>query len=182
MKRNQKGFTLVELLAVIVILAVIILIAVNAVLPQMQKARKKSFADEGLSFAKAAENAYVDRQETGTKAFTVTDLKSNYVTKSDANYRGCIVIMADDQGNILGKKIFLGQAKESSGEYTEKKFMIVNYTADNLGKDLDKAVKTFATSGDPSWDAGYDSCTITNAVVHGDSSTGNVEISTAPSA
>ena len=58
-KKNQKGFTLVELLAVIVILAVIILIAINAVLPQMEKARKNSFADEVLSYAKAAETKLV---------------------------------------------------------------------------------------------------------------------------
>ena len=160
MKKNQKGFTLVELLAVIVILAVIILIAVNAVLPQMQKARKKSFADEGLSFAKAAENAYVDRQETGAKAFTVSDLKSNYVTKSDANYRGCIIIEADPEGNITGKTVYLAQAKLSEGTYSEGKFMIINESVDTLGNRLDKDVKTFVTTGDgDKWSADYDTCT-----------------------
>ena len=130
----------------------------------MQKARKKSFADEGLAFAKAAETAYVDRQETGSKAFTVADLKAHYVTKSDANYRGCIVVEADDQGNITGKTIYLGQAKLNEGTYSDGKFMIVNVSADTLGNDLDKKVKTFVTTGDgDKWLATYDSCTYQGA-------------------
>lgn len=154
MKKSQKGFTLVELLAVIVILAVIILIAVNAVLPQMQKARKKSFADEGLSFAKAAETAYVDRQESGAKAFTVADLKAHYVTKSDTNYKGCILVNADADGNIEGKTIYL----------SSDKWMIVNKTADTLGNNLDKDVKAKSTSGEGAWSTNYESCTFDPAV------------------
>lgn len=152
MKKSQKGFTLVELLAVIVILAVIILIAVNAVLPQMQKARKKSFADEGLSFAKAAETAYVDRQESGAKAFTVADLKAHYVTKSDSNYKGCIVVAADAEGNIGDKYVYLAS----------NKWMIVNKTANVLGNNLDKDVKSYsAESGDGNWvtgENGFEAC------------------------
>jgi type IV pilus assembly protein PilA len=154
MKKNQKGFTLVELLAVIVILAVIILIAVNAVLPQMQKARKKSFADEGLSFAKAAETAYVDRQESGPKAFTVSDLKAHYVTKSDTNYKGCIVVTADAEGNITGKTIYLAS----------NKWMIVGDTADTLGNNLDKDVKAYSTTTETNpWATAYDTCTQSGA-------------------
>ena len=150
MKKNQKGFTLVELLAVIVILAVIILIAVNAVLPQMQKARKKSFADEGLSFAKAAETAYVDRQESGAKAFTVSDLKAHYVTKSDTNYKGCIIVQADGDGNISGKTIYLAS----------NKWMIVAENADTLGNNLDKDVKPYSTTASTNpWAAAYETCT-----------------------
>ena len=153
MKKNQKGFTLVELLAVIVILAVIILIAVNAVLPQMQKARKKSFADEGLSFAKAAENAYVDNQSSGTKAFTVSYLKSNYVTKSDSSYSGCIIVNADADGNITGKTIYLAQTD---------KWMIIGKTSDELGQNLDGDVKTYeAGTGTGKWSTDYAECTIT---------------------
>ena len=149
MKKSQKGFTLVELLAVIVILAVIILIAVNAVLPQMQKARKKSFADEGLSFAKAAETAYVDRQESGAKAFTVTDLKAHYVTKADSNYKGCVVVAADSEGNIGNKYVFLAS----------NKWMIVNKTSDVLGNNLDKDVKAYSTTAESNpWDSQYDTC------------------------
>ena len=40
---NRKGFTLVELLAVIVILAIVVGIALVTVLPTLEKSRQKSF-------------------------------------------------------------------------------------------------------------------------------------------
>lgn len=43
MKKNKKGFTLVELLAVIVILGVLLMIAVPAISNVIEKSRKSSF-------------------------------------------------------------------------------------------------------------------------------------------
>ena len=48
MKKTNKGFTLVELLAVIVILAIIMIIAIPAVLETMQSARKKTFKEYAM--------------------------------------------------------------------------------------------------------------------------------------
>ena len=42
-KGNKKGFTLVELLAVIVVLAIIMIIAIPAVVESMNNAKKGSF-------------------------------------------------------------------------------------------------------------------------------------------
>lgn len=111
---NKKGFTLVELLAVIVILAVIILIAINAVLPQMARARKNSFADEVLNYGKAAENAYVnnDMEEelkegeninTGI-CFELSDLHGEYVTKNDTTYKGIVVLKKNNETETAQKK------------------------------------------------------------------------------
>ena len=55
---NKKGFTLVELLAVIVILAIVMLIGGTVVLPMMQKAQKSSLGTEGVSTLKSAEKTY----------------------------------------------------------------------------------------------------------------------------
>lgn len=172
--KNKKGFTLVELLAVIVILAVIILIAVNAVLPQMQKARKKSFADEALSFAKAAENAYVDQQASGTKTFFVNKeeitaadetacttaggtwadskctkkgLTGEYVTKTDSNYKGCVRVAADASGNITGKEVWLANDK----------WMIIAKDTDEIGEKLEKIVEVYET-GTNKWNTDYNTC------------------------
>ena len=106
--KNKKGFTLVELLAVIVILAVIILIAVNAVLPQMRKARENSFVDEAINFAKAAETAYVSDSLKGEQkeCYTIDELKGQYVAKNDAKYKGKVHINVDENDNIT-KKIYI---------------------------------------------------------------------------
>ena len=120
--KNKKGFTLVELLAVIVILAVIILIAVNAVLPQMNRARKNSFADEAMNYLKAAETAYVEgaldpsNQTGSTVTYKVEgDLNQKYVSKS--GYKGQVILTIDNSGNVSSKKIWITDCKN---------YMIVN--------------------------------------------------------
>ncbi len=95
---NKKGFTLVELLAVIVILAVIILVAMNAVIPQMEQARRSAFATEIQTFSKAAETYFTKKAMidasvlSGNSCVKVATLKNEYVKKSDAKYLGVACI------------------------------------------------------------------------------------------
>ena len=71
---NKKGFTLVELLAVIVILAVVMLIGGTTVLPMMQKAQKNTLGTEGLALIKGAEEFVQSEQIKGASAaFKATD-------------------------------------------------------------------------------------------------------------
>lgn len=103
-KLNKNGFTLVELLAVIVILAVVILVAVNNVIPQMNKAKAGAFKTEALSFLDGAEQYYTSQQMTG-KDFNETNkageklegvtikylVDNKYVKSADIDkYEGCI--------------------------------------------------------------------------------------------
>ncbi len=46
---NKKGFTLVELLAVIVVLAIVMVLATRTILPLMNDAKKTSFANEATA-------------------------------------------------------------------------------------------------------------------------------------
>ena len=116
---NKKGFTLVELLAVIVILAVIILIAITAVLPQMDKARRNSFADEVLSYAKAAESKLVTDSTVSTEGgadaiygkcydLVASDetkaLTGEYISKKDAKYKGIVIIKKKSATSSLFEK------------------------------------------------------------------------------
>ena len=106
MKRlNKKGFTLVELLAVIVILSVVMLIAVTAVGPLMTKARKGALTSEAASLVSAAKVAYQAEQLNqggvismygwGSGKFVCMDLqwlvKAGYYDKANAtDYKGSV--------------------------------------------------------------------------------------------
>ena len=71
---KKKGFTLVELLAVIVILAIIMIIAIPSVLTTMTIARKKTFAEYATKVYMAAESKYLSAQTLG-----VSDLGSSII-------------------------------------------------------------------------------------------------------
>lgn len=121
---NKKGFTLVELLAVIVILAVLALVAMPNVTRLMENARKNSFTTEATQFAKDAQTAYTDIQLAGTISsdntlsvqknvsntnhgsfdyfcISYARLKSDqYISKSnDANYGGIIELFIPTSTN-----------------------------------------------------------------------------------
>ena len=100
MKMNKKGFTLVELLAVIVILAVVMLIATTAVGPLMTKSRKSALGTEGVSLVDAAKTAYQAEQMAGKIKPTDSvcfDLKwlneYNYFSKGASDsYSGSVLV------------------------------------------------------------------------------------------
>ncbi len=66
-KLNKKGFTLVELLAVIAILAVLMLLVTPSVLKLFTEGKKSAFVTQVQSVWKAAENQYVKDALTSTK-------------------------------------------------------------------------------------------------------------------
>lgn len=76
--KNKKGFTLVELLAVIVVLAIIMIIAIPSVLTAMDNAKKNSFK---IFAQRAIQRAMEERQSAemvgGTlkSCYALTDLK-----------------------------------------------------------------------------------------------------------
>ena len=56
MKDNKKGFTLVELLAVMVIISVLLLLALPAVTRQVELAKKRTFAEDAHTIASAVKD------------------------------------------------------------------------------------------------------------------------------
>ncbi|MDD3340898.1 MAG: prepilin-type N-terminal cleavage/methylation domain-containing protein [Bacilli bacterium] len=76
MKRSRKGFTLVELLAVIVILAIIALIATPIIVGAINKAKKDAFLDTAYGVLKAGEFYYAKGfgiDVPGKKVFSFPD-------------------------------------------------------------------------------------------------------------
>lgn len=81
---NKKGFTLVELLAVIVILAIIALIATPIVLNVINEAQKGADARSVEAFAKAVETKYYSEKVLG-RTTSLESAASNMVQGSDYN-------------------------------------------------------------------------------------------------
>lgn len=95
-KLNKKGFTLVELLSVIVILSVVVLIATNAVVPMMGSAKKQVFATEANEIIKHAWNLY-GKNGSGTKCYSYQEiLEGGTLSKNDENYNGSVLIENND--------------------------------------------------------------------------------------
>ena len=89
--KNKKGFTLVELLAVIVILSIIMLIAIPVILNTMNTAKKKGFEDYAYRVASKAEEKYVLEDEDDPKTDDVVyDLKDLGLTNI-GNYKGFVL-------------------------------------------------------------------------------------------
>ena len=96
MKNNKKGFTLVELLAVIVILGVLLLVAVPAVNNIMKTSKEKAAKDNALMVIKAFETCNMATQTTCTS----TQL-ADYMENSSST----VAITVDASGNLTSFKI-----------------------------------------------------------------------------
>lgn len=97
---NKKGFTLPELLGVIVVLSVIIGIAGMSVLSIMNKAINKTLDEMKDNLKDAALTCYLDTKDAN-KCNTPEKLKNDYYFEDDKGYcidKG-ITITFDNSGN-----------------------------------------------------------------------------------
>ena len=106
--KKKKGFTLVELLAVIVILAVILVIAVPQIMSVIESARKGSIESTAKLIAEGAEREYTNRKILGKD----TNIECSDVSSMNSNDYGTCVISFDNSGkatvSITGKGKFEG--------------------------------------------------------------------------
>lgn len=128
-KINKKGFTLVELLAVIVILGVLLLIAVPSVTNIINNSKKKAFASAAKLMIENVESAASIEKATGS-------INVCYVNIADINLErgskgtspsGYIIVDADGKGTIYytdgtyriaGKKLGEVDGKVEKGSAT----------------------------------------------------------------
>ena len=100
MRNNKKGFTLVELLAVIVILAVVMLIGITSIGPLMANSRKSALRSDGLDLINAAKTAYqaealkTDPEFNSTQSvcMSLEWLKKEGYTENKQNYKGSVLV------------------------------------------------------------------------------------------
>ena len=106
--QKNKGFTLVELLAVIVILAVILVIAVPQIMSVIESARKGSIESTAKLIAEGAEREYTNRKILGKD----TNIECSDVSSMNSNDYGSCVISFDNAGKatvkVTGKGKFEG--------------------------------------------------------------------------
>ena len=108
-KHKKDGFTLVELLAVIVILAVILVIAVPSIMSTIAESRKGALASSAKLIASSAETAYISNQALGIEKTIECSDVSNY-TRED--YKSCDIKFVDGKAKVtlIGQGKFEGMA------------------------------------------------------------------------
>ena len=120
---KRKGFTLVELLAVIVILAIIMIIAIPSVLGTMTTARKKSFVEYATKVYMAAESKYMSAQTLG-----LSDLGCSFSGFDESDGMNYFYDIKTDLGleNVGDYKGYVGVVKPTGGQ-SKPKFQILLY-------------------------------------------------------
>ena len=98
--KDKKGFTLVELLAVIAILAILVIIALPNVLSMFRNAKQNTFTNEVQNLVKSAENKYLTNSMNNVSGEMCFDSKSN---KLDMTGRDNIIykIKLSDTGKLI---------------------------------------------------------------------------------
>ena len=138
MNKKKRGFTLVELLAVIVILAVILIIAMPKISDVIKNSKESSLETTAKLIASQAEKKYTENQVLDNSS----TIKCSDVAKiNDTDYESCNITF-DDKGNakvsIVGKGKFEGlevvdgtkdSAKASTKVTEEKENVNVKYLA-----------------------------------------------------
>ena len=112
MKLNKKGFTLVELLAVIVVLAIIALIGYTVVGDVITTSQEKGDKISIENFAKALSNTVLMDKVDGTKGLSVSEI-DNATTSEMINDK---ILEGSTKANIYGgDKVFCQSISVTDG-------------------------------------------------------------------
>ena len=95
---NKKGFTLVELLAVIAILAVIVIIAVPNIVRLFTESKKGTFVTEVQTVYNETVKKYINSSMKGEKLTTISSKDSSKLDMTGEDLDYCIIL--DGQGKV----------------------------------------------------------------------------------
>ena len=101
--RKKNGFTLVELLAVIVVLAIIMILAIPAVLNVMDNARRQSFVIAIDKYVTAVQQQFMTDSSFGnamTAGVYVYNITSDLGLNSTGANQGYVIVDARDSSNV----------------------------------------------------------------------------------
>jgi len=105
--KNKKGFTLIEIIAVIGLISVIMLLVVPNIMKSYTEAQKSTFRTETITFYEYTYPTYISNRSTGDfdKRFCVgkdTTLKKIDVTEKDNIYYD---ITVNNEGKVISLKV-----------------------------------------------------------------------------
>ena len=98
---NKKGFTLVELLAVIAILAILVIIALPNVIKLYNDAKKNSFLTETKIVYKEAANKYISESMKGNKVSYINSENNTKLEMTGNKLKYCVLLNSDGSVNSL---------------------------------------------------------------------------------
>ena len=146
MPKTRKGFTLVELLAVIVVLGLILVIAVPQVMNVINDSKKGVLAASARLIANSAENIKLSNDTMGIS----TELQCSDVSKiSKEDYKDCTIEFVDGEARvtIIGQGKYEGmvvcKATSEEAEVVEECPGPVSFSADRW-----ETIKTAVQDGD----------------------------------
>ena len=103
-----KGFTLVELLAVLLILAILVLITTPIVLNVVIKANENAFLDTAYSIDKAADNYYTSLATSGNSVPLLITYTESEITTTFVNEEGNVETTSENYLNYTGRHPYSG--------------------------------------------------------------------------
>ena len=182
MKRN--AFTLIELLAVIIILAVIALISVPLILNIISNVEKKSFINSSYRIVDAGKNGFVVRTLTGSTSKTIylynngdeTKLKGNIELNYDGEKPKYGKVIINEEGKVA---ISLHNRKKCVEKgYEDSKATLTNKSKEQCGIETTLTKYFVSTFGGSSSERFYDVTTTNDgyiAVGYSDSLDGDLQ-------
>ena len=173
---NRKGFTLVELLAVIAILALLVIIALPNVLSMFNKAKKDTFLTEAKNIFKESASKYISdnmhnsnegniycKSETDSKNPLDMDVGDTYYyIEKDNTGKTIKFVVWNSSGyvtKIVGDNVMLNDV--TNDNMTESS--VKNITCNNVLTSLDvepKLTRTYAISASASYPSTYSTVTV----------------------
>lgn len=96
---NKKGFTLAELLGVIVVLSIIVSIAGISVVSIMNKAKNKTYDEMNDNLKDAAKTCYLDNELVDTNCNTVEKLKNKGYFEDNKGYCDAVTKISFSETN-----------------------------------------------------------------------------------
>ena len=162
MKKNN-GFTLVELLAVIVILAIIMIIAIPTVLNTMERARKKAFIEFAQRAMNEAQKVYLSRSLTenyisiGEETLYMFDIQKDLGLNNVGDYRGIVSVRFLRTGGenqnipscrieLINKDYYISYSNYADGEINESMILSSHDFLKFFSLDDDIDYKTLVSS------------------------------------